>query len=105
MRMRFGYFYVGTLASALVSGVFAKEAGKPEVAVSRPSLPKISTLELEPAKLTLHDARDARRILVWGKTTEGAKIDLTSDAKFACDSDAISVDTDGSRLSVSTVLR
>jgi hypothetical protein len=94
MRMRLGYFYVGTLASALVTGVFAKEAGKPEVAVPRPALPKISGLELEPAKLTLHDARDARRVLVWGKTAEGGKIDLTSDAKFVSDSETVSIDAD-----------
>ncbi len=94
MRMRLGYFYVGTLASALVSGVFAKDAGKSEGTVPRPALPKISSLELEPAKMTLHDARDARRVLVWGKTPDGGKIDLTSDAKFACDSDTVSIDGD-----------
>src|SRR5437870_2087824 len=92
--MRVRYFCLGALLQAFVTGVLAKDAGKSEAAIERPSLPPISSIELQPAKLTLRDARDARQILVWGKTEDGRKVDLTSDAKFACESEAVAIDAD-----------
>src|SRR5438128_848077 len=94
MRMTVGYFFFGALISALVTGAFAKEMGKAEVSIPRPELPAISAIEVEPARIVLHDARDARRVLIWGKTEGGGKIDLTSDARFECDSEAVAIDGD-----------
>jgi hypothetical protein len=94
MRMTVRYFFFGALIPALVTGALAKEMGKGELSIPRPELPAISAIEVQPAKLVLHDARDARRVLVWGKTESGGKIDLTADAKFECDSDAVAIDGD-----------
>ncbi|HEV8541952.1 MAG TPA: DUF1549 and DUF1553 domain-containing protein [Verrucomicrobiae bacterium] len=85
--------YSGFLLVALSFGrtVAAKEAEK---AIPRPPLPPITVLQLEPAQLTLHDARDARRVLVWGKTADGQKVDLTSEAVFTTQSEALAIEAD-----------
>src|SRR5690242_5908144 len=72
----------------------ASAKGTAEKAVPKPPLPAISSIELEPTTLTLHDARDARRVLVWGKTGDGQRIDLTSEATLKTDSSAITIDPD-----------
>src|SRR5437868_5440461 len=55
-----------------------------------PPLPVIRSIELQPAQLTLKDARDERRVLVLGKTDNGT-IDLTSLASFKTGSPAVEI--------------
>ena len=49
---------------------------------TRPPLPAIQALELQPATLTLNNARDGRRVLVWGMTADGRRFDVTDQATF-----------------------
>ena len=72
----------------------AKRAETAESGPAKPGLPEISSLQVEPASLTLHDARDARQVLVWGIAADGQKYDLSDDAKFASDSAVVAVDSD-----------
>jgi hypothetical protein len=82
--MKLRVFCFGALLSALVFGLSAKEAAK-EASVEKPPLPPIAALELEPGSLKLKDGRDSRRVLVWGKTEDGRRVDLTSEAVFKGD--------------------
>jgi hypothetical protein len=75
--------------SAILASVMAKEE---KVVVPKPPLPAAVSIEVDPAELTLHDARDARRVLVWGKTESGQRFDLTSEAHFRSDTSAAAVD-------------
>jgi hypothetical protein len=52
----------------------------------RPPLPAIKAIELQPAAITIEDARDARRVLVWGITESGERIDLTGVATLTANS-------------------
>src|SRR6185503_9173531 len=54
----------------------------PNAAPAAPPLPSIRSLKLEPASLTLHGARDERRVLVLGMTEGGTFVDLTAQATF-----------------------
>ena len=60
-----------------------------------PPIPAIRALILEPASLTLEDGRDTRRVLVIGERTDGARIDLTGDARWTAESGGVSVDAEG----------
>ena len=51
--------------------------------VARPPLPPIKKITVEPDSLILEDARDERRVLVWGHTKNGMRVDLTADAKLS----------------------
>lgn len=86
------YFRLMALCQALLIGVAAKESS--DKTAPKPALPEIAELQLEPASLTLHDGRDTRRVLVWGKTVDGLKLDLTSEAKISSDSTLVKVDSD-----------
>ena len=77
------------LNGALIAGLTAKEAAP---MIPKPQLPPISKIEVQPASLTLEDGRDARKVLVWGITEDGRRIDLTSEAEFASGSEVVSVD-------------
>src|SRR5947209_12850398 len=66
----------------------AKKLDAPTEVIVKPATPSIASLQLDPATLTLHDGRDARQVLVYGITADGQRFDLTSDAKFAAQSDA-----------------
>jgi len=66
----------------------SKAAGKQD-SPTPPPLPAISSLALEPSSLTLHDARDARRVLVWGRTASGEQVDLTEHATFNLDTNLL----------------
>jgi len=61
----------------------------------KPPLPEIPSLRLEPAALTLTDARDARKVLVIGERADGGVIDLTGEATVKADSAAVEVDLEG----------
>jgi hypothetical protein len=66
-----------------------------EKAPPPPPLPKLEAIELEPASLTLLNAFDERRVLVVGKTADGARIDLTDQAVLTPETPIISVGADG----------
>lgn len=81
------------LAGAVFFTLNAKEAG---VELPKaPELPAVAGLELEPAEMTLEDGRDARRVLVWGKTKEGGRIDLSSPATFTAEGGLVEISKDG----------
>lgn len=56
---------------------------------------EITEIEVWPAELTLHHVRDARRLLVTGRTADGATVDLTTRATFEPAEDVVSVDASG----------
>src|SRR2546426_731370 len=90
---RYSFLLLGVLlfSSKLISsGGGIKSSGKESVPAP-PPLPRITALALEPAALTLHDARDARRVLVWGQTQSGERIDLTDRTTFRADSNVLEV--------------
>jgi hypothetical protein len=74
------------LLCSLVSAGAAAHNSKSEAPIPKPPLPRIVSLEIEPASLVLEDGRDTRGVLVFGKTEDGQRIDLTSDAHFSSDS-------------------
>jgi len=73
----------------------AMDGAKKDETVPTPPLPAIRSLKLEPDSLSLDDARDARRVLVWGETDGNGRVDLTADAKLESASPAIEVGADG----------
>jgi len=73
----------------------AAPAGSDKVVPAPPALPAITGLRLEPASLTLEDARDARTVLVIGQRADGGEMDLTGEALWKPDSDAVVVGEDG----------
>src|SRR5688500_8347322 len=75
---------VSTLSLGLLGALFAapvransKAKDASEAAVPAPPLPAIESIQVEPAALTLENARDARLVLVWGVTKDGKRFDLT----------------------------
>src|SRR5947208_2771550 len=82
---------IGTMAC--VSGRFASHAE--EAAPKKPPIPPIVSLSVQPASLTLEDARDARSLIVTGKTAAGYSVDLSPVATFKPNSKNISVDISG----------
>jgi hypothetical protein len=56
-----------------------------------PPLPPIESLRLEPASLTLQDGRDDRRVLVWGITSSGEQVDLSSEASLRSASPSVEI--------------
>lgn len=70
--------------SSLPHAAFAAaEAAATEGPPPRPAVPAIVELKLIPDSLTLEDGRDARSVLVLGKSESGDWFDLTDDAKMA----------------------
>ena len=82
------------LVLALAGHASGKKAEKTEPAPTRPPLPRIESIQLEPASLKLDDGRDARQVLVWGVTADGQKFDLSDEAKFESESPVVTVDAD-----------
>lgn len=73
-------FALSTLFSAISASVLSAAAlGGP----AKPTAVAIQELRVIPASLTLVDARDARKIIVSGRTADGFWVDLTAKAKFA----------------------
>jgi hypothetical protein len=58
----------------------------------KPPLPAIKRLILEPASLTLTDARDSRGVLVSGERADGTRIDLTAEARFQVSGSTVKLD-------------
>jgi hypothetical protein len=65
-----------------------------EAGPAKPPLPVVESLQLEPASLTLENARDGRLVLVWGVTKDGQRYDLTDSATFKPDSASLVVGDD-----------
>jgi hypothetical protein len=63
--------------------------------VPKAPLPEAVKLVFEPSSLTLEDGHDERRFIVWGVSKEGEKFDLSSEATFSEESDAVEVSKDG----------
>ncbi len=61
----------------------------------KPPVPTITALSVQPAALTLEDARDARSVIVTGKAQAGYSVDLSPVAKLRAGSDLIRVDANG----------
>ncbi|HEU0008822.1 MAG TPA: DUF1549 and DUF1553 domain-containing protein, partial [Verrucomicrobiae bacterium] len=70
-------------------------AEKAGAAPPAPPLPAIQSLKLEPASLTLRDARDERRVLVLGVVEGGQSVDLTEQASFKSEGASIEVGEKG----------
>ncbi len=68
------------LLSAAATALADKAPDK--VIPPKPPLPSIKRLHVEPATLTLQDARDSRKVLVSGERADGTRIDLTAEAQF-----------------------
>jgi len=62
---------------------------------SRPPLPAITELRVEPASLRLVEARDGRRLLVAGRSADGAWLDLTWGARITAETSNLRVDEEG----------
>jgi hypothetical protein len=59
--------------------------------IAAPPLPSIRALKIEPASLTLRDARDERHVLILGQTENGKLLDLTSVAELKSSSTNIAI--------------
>src|SRR5207244_11851691 len=60
-----------------------------------PVLPDNNSLKQEPASINLHDARDARKVLVWGEAEDHGRFDLTMQASLKSESPNVEIDSDG----------
>ena len=95
MSLSRNILWVVALCLACTAGALrAKRAEQAEKAPARPNLPAIESIRIEPDTLTLHDARDARQVLIWGVAKDGQKFDLSDDARLVSDSDVASVGAD-----------
>ena len=76
-------------------GAHMTYANAEEAAPKKPALPKIVSLSVQPAALTLQDSRDARSFIVTGKTATGYAVDLSPVATVKPASALVRVDKDG----------
>ena len=91
-RVGFQFSLVGLALSLICSGhSAAQETSANNVAAPSP-LQAIRSLKLQPDVLTLKDARDERRVLVWGKTDGDKLIDLTAQAVLKSNSTNVAID-------------
>jgi hypothetical protein len=74
---------------------FAAFAGAPAAAAPSEQGPAVVALRVQPASLALENIRDARRVLVSGRTKEGQWIDLSRSAKLTPASGGVKVDGEG----------
>ncbi len=97
MFNRHSSMIVVTLAAIGLLGTAArgKRADTSEsTAPSKPTLPAIASIQVQPASLTFADARDARQVLVWGVAADGRRFDLSDDATLVADSTVVRVEPD-----------
>lgn len=88
---RLSLLVLGLAAGATMAAVIPAATDQ----IPPPPLPAIRALVLEPAALTLEDARDERRVLVWGQTDDGSRVDLTARAELKADSATVTIAEDG----------
>ena len=74
---------------------FQCRARADEAVPKAPPLPKVVSISVEPAALTLEDIRDARTVIVTGKTVDGYMVDLSPVARIEPQSGLVRVDKDG----------
>src|SRR5437879_5490084 len=97
MRMLRCLAMICVVAAVLLGGWLASPASAKradsagEAGPTKPALPKIESLQLEPSSLTLVDGRDGRQVLIWGITQDGQKFDLSDEAVFKADSPQVAV--------------
>ena len=86
-----------TLPFALIGLIssLALAAHAEDAAPKKPALPKIVRLSVQPAALTLDDARDARALIVTGTTAAGETVDLSPVATLKVGASLARVDKDG----------
>lgn len=82
-------------ASAFQPTAWSAERGPDKPIPPAPPLPAIRALRLEPARLTLLDGRDSRKVLVLGETPDGSWVDLGPSAVLKPESAAVAVDAEG----------
>lgn len=70
-------------------------SGADEAVPKPPAIPKIVSLSVEPAALTLADKRDQRSVIVTGHTASGQSVDLSQIAKLSPGSNLVAIDSDG----------
>ncbi|HZO91324.1 MAG TPA: DUF1549 and DUF1553 domain-containing protein [Chthonomonadaceae bacterium] len=88
------------LALPLLAALIACLAGSApsraeEVAPKKPPLPKVLSLSVQPATLTLDNLRDARSVIITGHTQAGYDIDLSPRAKIQPASGMVRIGKDG----------
>ncbi|MCE2825610.1 MAG: DUF1549 and DUF1553 domain-containing protein [Verrucomicrobium sp.] len=82
-------------ASAFQPTAWSAERGPDKPIPPAPPLPAIRALRLEPARLTLLDGRDSRKVLVLGETPDGSWVDLGPSAVLKPESADVAVDAEG----------
>ncbi|MFM8359982.1 MAG: DUF1549 and DUF1553 domain-containing protein, partial [Verrucomicrobiota bacterium] len=85
----------GILAIPGAAGLALAEKAPDKAVPPRPPLPAVQALRLEPAALTLTDARDARKVLVLGDRGDGTLVDLTGVATLQAGAPVVAVEPDG----------
>lgn len=83
------------LSGLAVSMTSLTRAHAEEANPKKPALPPIVALKVQPAALTLLDARDARSVIVTGQSQAGYAVDLSPVAKLKAGSDLIRIDANG----------
>jgi Protein of unknown function (DUF1549)/Protein of unknown function (DUF1553) len=83
------------VCAALAAGATMPAAIAEDAAPPKPALPKIVSLSVQPAALTLEDSRDARSLIVTGKTAAGYMVDLSPVAVVKAAAPVVRVDKDG----------
>ncbi len=94
MKYRLFFAVLFGLASQTEQAVFA-DATKAPAANPKPPLPAISEISFEPASLTLENIRDARKVIIWGKTASGERIDISDEAKLKVDTNVVAIEPEG----------
>jgi len=82
-------------ASAFQPTAWSAERGPDKPIPPAPPLPAIRALRLEPARLTLLDGRDSRKVLVLGETPDGSWVDLGPSAVLKPESADVALDAEG----------
>lgn len=93
---RRGFRHLVTLvcAAGWVVATVRAERAPDKVIPPRPPLPSFQSLRLEPAKLSLASARDARKVLVLGMRSDGGVVDLTGEAKWVLPEKGLALDAE-----------
>src|SRR5258705_12949925 len=90
MRIRFaGIVWLGTITALVTAALTPCFAAPPKKAF------KIFELRVLPASLTLDNARDARRLVISGRTAEGFWADVTDKAQMKPDAPLVTRGKDG----------
>jgi hypothetical protein len=84
---------LSALCGCLLSGIGSARAE--DAPPKAPPLPKVLSISVQPATLTLEDARDARSVIVTGKTAAGYSVDLSPVATLRPQSALVRVEKDG----------